>query len=424
MSYKQNLTPREDEIAGFLPATYSELSDEFGFGISAARDHKSSMERKGMPIAWRRVKRGDSQVKEFYVREGEHPTNQNETRDYGGTAKKAAKTKRLNNAAQELSERLDKALNATAPAVSVEPLSSGGEEDVAIHVTDDHIGDELTDEYGNVQFSPEIAVERIRHRVTRTFEIIERQKAAGYNFHTVHYIMGGDIMTGSGIYNGQSWETVLNFNEQIDLAVSTHFDQIERLAEEFEAVQVVCQTGNHGEIRIQGSSQKANGDDIIYRMLDALVRASDYENITFIRNDHTGCTNFRMRCDREADERRAQELGYDSPDELPQEERTGHAAHLRHGQGAGEHIGTSAKKSDWRGWKLQHEFDIAYLGHYHIQGQDRVMDAPVLRSGSIKPPDEFEESISEWSMPMSTIHGVSDERPKTWSHDIDYEAKE
>lgn len=424
MSYKQNLTPREDEIAGFLPATYSELSDEFGFGISAARDHKSSMERKGMPIAWRRVKRGDSQVKEFYVREGEHPTNQNETRDYGGTAKKAAKTKRLNNAAQELSERLDKALNATAPAVSVEPLSTGGEEDVAIHVTDDHIGDELTDEFGVVQFSPEIAVERIRHRVTRTLEIIERQEAAGYNFHTVHYIMGGDIMTGSGIYEGQAWETVLNFNEQIDLAVSAHFDQIKRLAEKFEAVQVVCQVGNHGEIRMSGSSGKANGDDIIYRMLDLAVRTSEYENITFIRNDHTGCINFRMRTDRKADEKRAQELGYDEPRELPEQERTGHAAHLRHGQGAGEHIGTAAKKRDWRGWKDMHDFAIAYLGHYHIQGQDRVMGAPVLRSGSIKPGDEFTESISEWEMPTSTIHGVSDDQPKTWSYDVHYEAKE
>lgn len=424
MNYKQNLTKKEAEIVDFLPATYSELSEEFGFTTSSARGHKSSIAKKGMPIEWRRVDRNDSQVKEFYLRENKHPTNQNETRNYSSSHVKGSKTKKLNNAAQKLSERLDKVLNSTPPAISVEPLSSGGEEDVAIHVTDDHIGDELTDEYGNVQFSPEISIERIRHRVTRTFEIIERQKAAGCEFHTVHYIMGGDIMTGSGIYEGQGWETVLNFNEQIDLSVSVHFDQIERLAEEFEAVQVVCQTGNHGEIRIQGSSNKANGDDIIYRMLDALVRASDYDNITFIRNDNTGYTNFRMRCDIEADKRRARTLGYEHPNKLPEQERTGHSAHLRHGQNAGEHIGTSAKKKDWRGWKLQHEFGIAYVGHYHIQGVDHVMDAPVIRSGSIKPPDDFEESISEWSMPMSTIHGVSDSEPKTWSYDVGYTAKE
>ena len=421
MSFKQNLTPKELEIVEDFPLTYNEMTEAFGFGKSTARDHISSMERKGMPIGSRTVKRNGTRVKEFYVRENEHPTNQNETSEYGSTAKKAAKTKRLNNLAESLSKRLDKTLNATAPAVSIEPLSSGGDEDVVIHVTDDHIGDKLKDEFGNEKFNTKIAIARIRYRVTRTLEIIERQEAAGINFHTVHYVMGGDIITGSGIYEGQSWEVEKNFNEQIDIATSAHFDQIKRLAEKFEAVQVVCQTGNHGEIRISGSSEKANGDDIVYRMLDALVRASDYENITFIRNDSTGFTNFRLRCDKEADEKRAQEIGYDSVKELPEQERTGFPAHIRHGQNSGEHIGTAAKKRDWRGWKDMHDFEIAYVGHYHIQGLDRVLGAPVIRSGSMKPSDDFEESISEWSMPMSTIHGVSDNRAKTWSYDIQYD---
>jgi hypothetical protein len=52
------------------------------------------------------------------------------------------------------------------------------------------------------------------------------------------------------------------------------------------------------------------------------------------------------------------------------------------------------------------------------------MESPVIRSGSIKPPDDFEESISEWSMPACTIHGVSDEEPKTWSFDVNFEPKE
>lgn len=419
MTYQQNLTPRENEVVEFLPATHSELSEAFGFGKSASRDHISSIEQKGAPIDSRAVTR-DGEVKEYYMRQKEHPTNQNTAEDYSSVSKKAAKTKRLNNAADNLTARLDKALNATKPAVSSEPLSSGGDEDVAIHVTDDHIGDRLEDEYGNEVFNTETAVERIRHRVTRTFELIERQKQAGWTFHTAHYLMGGDIITGSGIYDGQSWEVEKNFNEQIDIATSVHFDQITRLAEEFEAVQVVCQTGNHGEIAISGSSQKANGDDIVYRMLDALVRASEHDNITFIRNERTGYTNFRMRCDKQADEARADELEV-SVEDLPEGERSGHAAHMRHGQSAGEHIGTAAKKRDWRGWKLMHGFDIAYLGHYHIQGQDRVMEAPVIRSGSLKPPDDFEESISEWSMPMSTIHGVADNQPKTWSYDVQYE---
>lgn len=397
MNYEQNLTQRELEIVEFLPATYELLSEAFGFSKSSARSHISSMEQKGTPVTWRRVDQDDTQVKEFYIREKEHPTNQNETRNYGSISKKASKTKRLNNVAQNLSERLDKTLNATAPAVSVEELSSGGDEDVAIHVTDDHIGDLLEDEYGNEVFNTEIAIKKIRQRVTRTMEIVARQEAAGWNFHTVHYIMGGDIITGSGIYQGQAWEVEKNFNEQIDIATSVHFDQIQRLAEKFEAVQVVCQTGNHGEIRISGSSEKANGDDIVYRMLDALVRASEYENVTFIRNDRTNYTNFEMR---------------------------GHNAHLRHGKDMKAQSETRAASDDLRGWKLMHDFDIMYAGHFHIQSEDRVMEAPLVRSGSICPTDEFEESISEWSMPLSTVHGVSDDQPKTWTWDVQYDAVE
>ncbi|AAL54960.1 metallo-dependent phosphatase domain protein [Halophage HF1] len=392
MSYQQNLTPTELDIIDYFPATYAALSDEFGFSESTARDHISSIERKGAPLAKRRI---DGGKVEAYMRdvEKEHPTNQNETREYGSTTK-ATKTKRLNKTAGSLSRRLDKVLNNTEPAISAVPLSEGGEEDVVIHVTDDHIGDVLENEFGNEVFNTEIALERIRYRTQKTLELIERQRKAGWDFHTVHYVMGGDIITGSGIYRGQAWEVELNFNEQVDLAAQVHFEQIRTLAENFDAVQVVCQTGNHGEIRINGSSQKANGDDIVYRMLDAVVRASEYENITFIRNDRTGFTNFEIR---------------------------GHKAHIRHGQNAAEHIGTSAAKRDWRGWLLQHDFDIAYAGHYHTQGVDRVMNVPVIRSGSIKPPGDFEESIAEWSMPGATIHGVSDSLPLTWLYDVQYQ---
>jgi hypothetical protein len=392
MSYKQYLTPRETEIVDYFPATYTQMCDRFGFGKSTARDHVQAIERKGAPVLNRLVDAGDTQVKEFYLGDG-HAPNKNDTRTYGSSGK-ATKTKKLNAVAQNLSERLDTALDATEPAVSVTPLSEGGEEDVAIHVTDDHIGDLLEDDRGNEIFNTEIAVEKIRHRVTRTLEIIERQEAAGWNFHTVHYIMGGDIITGSGIYDGQAWEVEKNFNEQIDIATSVHFDQIKRLADKFEAVQVICQTGNHGEIRISGSSEKANGDDIVYRMLDLAVRASEYDNITFVRNHRTNYINFEMR---------------------------GHSAHLRHGKDMKAQSETRAASDDLRGWKLMHDFDVMYAGHFHIQSMDRVMEAPLIRSGSISPTDDFEESISEWSMPMSTVHGVSDTAPKTWTYDVQYD---
>lgn len=393
MTYEQNLTPAELSIVEQLPATYSELSSYFGFSESTARDHIASIERKGAPLA----KRTDGGVVEAYMRDKqkEHPTNQNNTDSYGQTDSKTAKTKRLNKSSNKLSNRLDRILNASQPAVSTTQLSSGGEEDVAIHVTDDHIGDRLEDEFGNVRFDTQTSIDRIKQRVDETMKFIHRQREAGYDIHTAHYLMGGDIITGVGIYQGQAWEVEKNFNEQIDIATEVHLEQIRRLSEEFEAVQVVCQPGNHGEIRISGSSQKANGDDILYRMLDHLVRISDMENVTLIRNNRKGFTNFEMR---------------------------GHNAHLRHGDNMKPQSETRAASDDLRGWKLQHKFDILYAGHFHTQGVGRVMGAPLVRSGSIKPPDDFEESISEWSMPASTVHGVTDDRPMTWSFDVSYES--
>jgi hypothetical protein len=286
------------------------------------------------------------------------------------------------------------------PAVSDVPLSSGGEEDVVIHVTDDHIGDKVTDEFGNVVFDTEIAKNRIEHRVNETFRQIDRQKNAGYEFHTGHYVMGGDIVTGSGIYQGQSWEVELNLNEQIEVATESHYKQIRRLSEEFEAVQVVCQTGNHGEIRISGSSQEANADEIVFSNLDLLVRVDpELDNVTLIRNNSTNFTNFKIR---------------------------GHRAHLRHGRSAKSQSETAAAKRDFLGWKGMHKNpELMYVGHYHIQTQERVgADTILIRSGSIKPSDDFEESLSLWSMPAATIHGVSDERPKTWSYDVEFEPQD
>lgn len=394
MTYEQPLTPTEQEIVEFLPATYNHLVNEFEFSDSTARDHISAIKRAGAPLTSRRISGG---VKEFYMRdkENEHPTNQNDTRTYGTVNKKATKTKRLNKHANKVSNFLDEQLNNTEPAISDEPISKGGEEDVVWHVTDDHIGDKFTDEFDNVMFNTEIAIARIRERVSKGFEFIDRMENAGYDFHTAHYLMGGDIVTGAGIYSGQLWEVELNFNEQIEVAVEEHYKQIKRLSERFEAVQVVQQTGNHGEIRINGSSQEANADDIVYRMLDLLVRFDpNLDNVTVIRNHSTNFTNFEIR---------------------------GHNAQVRHGQQMRDQTETRAGSDDFKSLLLQHDYPkLVYMGHYHFQSQKRFWESNIIRSGSIKPADDFEESIGKWSMPAATVHGVSDETPMTWKKDVEF----
>jgi hypothetical protein len=124
--------------------------------------------------------------------------------------------------------------------------------------------------------------------------------------------------------------------------------------------------------------------------------------------------------DKEQDRQKADALDLDVT-ELPTELESGHRAHLRHGQSSLEHIGTSAGKKRWLQWKDQHKFDIAYRGHYHMFQMDSISCTPVVMSGAIVPPDDFEESLAEWDEPAATVHGVSDERPISWFYPIDFE---
>jgi hypothetical protein len=390
MDFTDSLSGKHREVAEYLPANYTEIADKFGIGESTARDHIRGI--KQHVDLDERVEDG----KTVFYPPGEipeHPTNNNKNQRSSIYGKQKI-TKRANKTLHDLNERLTRLLDRSQP-----PVADGGHpvnpnhEDVVIHVTDDHHGDVVTNEFGGDQFNPEISLERAEQRVDNVMSLVARQESAGYTFDTANYLMGGDIVTGAGIYEGQSHEVARNLNEQIDESAQVHLEQIRRLSERFPAVRVVCQTGNHGEIRVSGSSKEANADDILYRMLDLAVRESNMENVTFIRNDHTRFTNFEMR---------------------------GHRAHLRHGDDSLEHIGTSAAKRRWRGWKLDHDFDVAYRGHYHQQSRDMVREAPVIMSGSIKPPSDFEESISEWSLPAATIHGVSDSQVVTWSFDVEF----
>lgn len=391
MTSIDTLSGKHRDVAEYLPANYSEIAERFGHSESTARDHIRAIQNNGVSLD-ERIENGK---KVFYPPGSapEHPTNNNKNQRSSIYGKQKI-TKRANKTLHETNRRLTRLLNNSKP-----PVADGGHpvepshEDVAIHVTDDHHGDVVTDEFGQAQFDSTISVERAEQRVDNVMSLVNRQESAGYTFDTANYLMGGDIVTGAGIYEGQAHEVERNLNEQIDEASRVHLEQIRRLSNRFPAVRVVCQTGNHGEIRVSGSSKEANADDILYRMLDLAVRESDMENVTFIRNDHTRYTNFEMR---------------------------GHRAHLRHGDDSLEHIGTSASKRRWRGWKLDHEFDVAYRGHYHQPSRDMVREAPVIMSGSIKPSSDFEESISEWSVPAATIHGVSDSRPCTWSFDVEF----
>ena len=379
-------------------ASHQQIADELDISQSTARDHISNLRNEdGVPLGVRKV----DGVREFYYRPDakEYPINPSEPT--GELRSKAAVTKDAKEKVHELIQYLDRDLNGRAPAKPETPLSvRESHEDMVCHRSDDHIGAKYHDEFGNNTFDAEIGIQRVRTVSDKVFELKERQEAAGVNFDTFHLVMGGDHLDGIGIYSDQPFEQELSLPEQLTIASDVYMEFIDRASKEFESVQVVCQNGNHGELRGDGMGPDDNVDTAFFMTLDRRVRDRDYDNVKFVRSQADNFTNFPLRGNSLND--------------------CEHRAHLRHGQNSLEHIGTSAGKKRWLQWHNQHNFDIAYRGHYHTFKIERIAGSKVIQSGAIVPPSDFEESIAEWSEPAATVHGVSSSRPCTWLYPINF----
>mgnify|MGYP006281821965 CR=1 FL=1 len=385
------------------PVGYRDIADEFSISVSTARDHVSDIRASQIPLE----EGSDGQEKLFKIT-GEYAHPVEHSPDFSEQIRnKRAKSRKLTEHMNDMEQRLRRLLDESQPAVADDvPAVEPGHEDVVIHRTDTHFGDWKFDEFGNLAYDTDIAEERERTTSKRAISYINRQRDAGYRFDTVHYLLGGDIITGEATYRHQQAEVKETLDEQIDTAFDVHITEIERLSNEFPQVQVVCQPGNHGALEASYSNG-ANADRLLYMMLDEAVRRDpDLDNVTFIRNDSTVFTNFYVRGTRQQYE----------------DAGTGWKFHLRHGDNSLEHIGTSSGKKRWLRWLNRHGFDQAYRGHYHKVELDTLHeDVKVIMTGSPAPPDEYEESLAEWSEPGATVHGVSDDETITWFKPISFD---
>lgn len=385
-------------------ATYAEIADELNITKSTARDHVSSLRDSEDGICSQATRSGEKRIFTMDSTTS-HPTNNN-PKNSEEKRNKRGKTERLNKYLNGMERRLTDMLDRTKP-----PVADGGHslrdqhEDVVIHRTDTHIGDVVTNEFGETVYDTEIAVNREEYVTSQVMELVERQQQAGVTFDTAHLLLGGDHVTGEQIYANQQAHIEETLDSQIEIAAETFLEQIQRLADFFPSVQVVCQVGNHGALDASYSNG-ANADRIVYMMLDQAVRRdSGLDNVTLIRNSSTNFTNFFVRGDKESYKRR----------------NKGYKFHLRHGEDSLEHIGTSAGKNRWRGWQIKHGFDQAYRGHYHSFRIEAITgNRNVFMTGSPKPPGGFEERLSEWTQPTATVHGVSDKRPTTFMYPIEF----
>lgn len=400
------------------PTSYADLADILDISESTARDHVSAIRAAGIPLG---ETTGDNGEKQFYRSEATREAT--DRRRPAPMSSKASHTKKKREVLHDLYEWLADDLTGRVVIPDEPPPVRESHEDMVVHRSDDHAGAWYVNDGETNAYDEDILAERVRTVNNRTFRLKERQEAAGVNFDTLHLLFGGDGIHGEGIHGDQPWESCLNLVQQIELWTDLYIEFIDRAVNEFPHVNIVCQRGNHGELRGDGMSPDANADDITFLILEKRILDRGYDNVTLTWNQTGGYyTNFRMRVDPAEDARRADALGYDSVEELPPEYQTGHRGHLRHGQKSLLHLGTSSGKNRWRHWLHdRHLADIGYRGHFHEWRIENLDSKPVIMSGSICPPDDFEEGLAAWSEPAATVHGVSDERPITFFYPVNFQ---
>lgn len=385
-----NLSENQFTAKELMPETPQNIANAMGIELTYVYDLVRELRQKGVNVEQ------DSQGR-YYVPAEHDPEQGTPTIDTRRqtSGQKAAITRKVKKFLAEMEYQLKSDLAETEPAVADGGLQQrAGGTDLIIHRTDDHFGEEIRNEDGDVVFNSEIAEERVYRVFDEALSIADARRAMGAEFDTANLLLGGDIVTGEAIYDGQAHEIDENLKQQISRAADTYLENVRRLSREFPSVQVIGQVGNHGELRAQGSSNAANADDILYVMLDKAIRESEMENVTVMHSDRTYYVNFSLR---------------------------DWNAHLRHGHDRSlEHIGTSAGKQRWQNWLIDHGFDVAFRGHYHMLKEEPVNGVPVVMGGSISPQSEHEESLAISGRPMGAVHGATDEYPLEWTERIHF----
>lgn len=292
-------------------------------------------------------------------------------------------------------------------ARSVEPVTTvqdptPGNEDIVAAFSDLHVGQSVEDETGTMVYDEPEWKEAVREFTQKCLEIPERMVSENIEFDTIHLLLNGDMVTNENIYNHQIEDISAYLREQIDIAVEELIQLVFTLSEHYDTVNVICQVGNHGEMRASGSTRQANADLFVYRELERVVHYSEYENVNFQVGDATAYKTFELRGGK-------------------------WNAFATHGQDAYEQItGTSASDSQMDNWLvgLDPQPDIFYLGHYHEYRHAPVSGVPAIRIPSPKPGGIYEWKLGKMearnaSPKIGYIHGVSDDRRQTWQTVID-----
>lgn len=381
-----DLTDRQEELLAALPASKQRLADRLGVAPTTVEGHLNRIRDKGISLEY------DQGANQWFLH-NEQKVRRVSTKHTG------SKTREANDLVTELEKQVLRRLERKEPLVASQDPTPGNE-DIVLHLTDLHIGDVVEDERGREIYNTSIAVDVVDHVTRKALDIRELMSSVA-TVDTLHLLWGGDMITNENIYDGQAFDIDGMLLDQMTAAVGALTRQVKTFAEEFDAVNVVAQPGNHGKTRASGVSKQANMDLVTYRWIDDRLRESTVDNVNFVTSEATWHKTFPLRGG----------------------EWTGF---LTHGQDSLKHAdSTAASSRDWRGWLNEFGFDIAYRGHYHESRREPVQNGPfVIESPSPKPPDGWVSRVGQGSVDghhkrVATIHGVSDDRPLTWEYPLD-----
>lgn len=417
----KELSTRERAIVQELPGTTKDIGGALNITDSTVRDHISAARNAGVDIEY------DASTMEYSVVgddgkvdfSSDEPTPTETSTQYS----KAEVTHKARKHASNLESEIVGRLKDQPPIKTKPPIHIPGNEDIVFHISDVHMGDVVESESTTTvedfmgrekqvplhAFNQNIAEASFNHVTEKIIEIADLMGGC-HRFDEVHGLYGGDFVTGENIYFEQPHDIESLIDTQIGRAVTMMVNQIKALSAKFESVQIVCQPGNHGNIKSRGTSSNANYDRVAYLWVRDRVQDLGLDNVRMVVEGPEYYRNFEMRGGKMK-------------------------GHLRHGHDAPKHIeATRMSESKWRGWWAKHRFDTAYLGHYHNSRRAYVLNQhPVTMAPSMKPGSEFAERIGSPDCSdhrkLATVHGVSDKRPITWEYliddtsmDIDFEA--
>ena len=373
---ESELTDRERVLVSELQqgTTVDELTDELNSRPEVVTAHLKELKRSG----WQ-VYIDDST--DMVAIEGDHVLRSSE---HTGT-----RTRKANRWWELRHNKLVREFRGLQTPQSEQSTHSDNE-DWILHMTDLHAGDRVRDDDGNVVYSTDDIPKVIDHITEKSLSLADKH---GSEYDTGHILHGGDFVTNSGIYEGQFEDLDAWLDEQHESLMNPLVRQIKAFSERFETVNVVCQVGNHGEHRASGTSKQANADLILYKSIrNTIAHLQDHagmlDNVSFQIGQATPYKNFELRGGKLR-------------------------GHLRHGQHRRPQAETSARKKEWLSTLHQHDFDVGFMGHYHVSGRIPWDGPPILCTSSPKPAGEFVEKIGEsvkhGEQGVATACGVSDD---------------